>query len=228
VEEPSPLEDYIRTAEVDLHGHFDAQQGGGHPSKQLVLLRGGIGALAKLATTDEEARQSRSEVGAYVLAHLLGWDDLVPVTVFREVPTPSGVAPASVQILWPAFRTAQELGIIESSIPEAEATRCAIFDGLLLNSDRNAGNWGLVAMTRLALIDNGRTVLSDFPGVSGFANARRGQQLGDADEAPLEMLGRVDPDRLNEAVGEAATSIIVQRAQQMLESGTVLVDPSVT
>jgi hypothetical protein len=224
MDDASPLEEYLRTAEIDLYGTFTATAGGGHPSKELVLVRGGIGALAKLATSEDEARQSRSEVGAYVLAHLLGWDDLVPVTVQRDVPTAEGIVPASVQILWPAFRTAQELGINETSVAEQDATRCAIFDGLLLNSDRNSGNWGLVATTRLALIDNGRTLCSAFPGVSGFAQQRRGQNLDEDHAHRLEAFTGGSHDRLVEAVGEHDTMQIVQRAQRMIDDARIVVD----
>jgi hypothetical protein len=223
-DDASALEEYLRTAEIDLYGTFAATAGGGHPSKEFVLVRGGIGALAKLATTDDEARQCKSEVGAYVLAHVLGWDDLVPVTVFREVPTSEGLVSASVQILWPAFKTAQELGITETAIGEIDAMRSAVFDGLLLNSDRNLGNWGQVAHTHLALIDNGRTLISGYPGVSGFAHHRRGQRLTDDHAQRLDSFIGGAHDRLVESVGDHDAMQIVQRARRMIDDAVIVVD----
>ncbi len=224
MEEASSLEVYLRDADIDLFGHFDALAGGGHPSKQLVVIRGGVGALAKLARSEPETRQCRSEVGAYVLAHALGWDDLVPVTVYREVPSPDGMVEASVQVLWPAFATAQEQGISETSVGEAAASRAAILDALLLNSDRNAGNWGLVAGTKLALIDHGHTALSDLPGWSGFAAQRRGQEISDEQEERLEAFVSQGFGRLAEAVAEEYARSLVDRAARMLQSGAIEVD----
>src|SRR4051794_26352783 len=118
MEESSDLEEYLRDAAIDFVGVFETAHGGGHPDKELVLFRGGIGALAKLVHDSQTEAMARSEVAAYVLAHELGWDDLVPVTVYRDVPTPEGAADASVQILWPAFRAAVELGISEQQVAE--------------------------------------------------------------------------------------------------------------
>lgn len=224
MEEASLLETYLRDADIDLFGHFDATAGGGHPSKQLVVVRGGIGALAKLARSDAEMRQCKSEVGAFVLARALGWDDLVPLTVFREVPTGDGVAEASVQILWPAFATAQELGISESAVGEATASRAAILDALLLNSDRNSGNWGMVAGVKVGLIDHGHTALSDLPGTSGFAALRRGQPLTDEELERLEALVDAAGGRLSEVADAEHVDAIVDRAEGMVQGGAITVD----
>src|SRR3954451_22410300 len=113
MEDAAALESHLREAPIDLYGHFPG--GGGHADKQLVVVRGGVGALAKLARNEQEARQCRSEVGVYQVARALGWADLVPVTVLREVPSPQGPVEASVQILWPAFVTAAEAGITEAN-----------------------------------------------------------------------------------------------------------------
>jgi hypothetical protein len=156
-DDASALEEYLRTAEIDHYGTFAATAGGGHPSKEFVLVRGGIGALAKLATTDDEARQCKSEVGAYVLAHLLGWDDLVP-------------------------------------------------------------------QTHLALIDNGRTLISGYPGVSGFAHHCRGQLLTDDHAQRLESFIGGAHDRLVESVGDHEAMQIVQRARRMIDDAVIVVD----
>jgi hypothetical protein len=224
MEDASSLEAYLREAPIDLYGHFEVTGGGGHPGKQLVVVRGGIGALAKLAHNEAEQRQCQSEVGAFVLADALGWGDLVPVTVFRSVPTPEGIIDASVQILWPAFMTAAELGLNETMIEDRDALRAAVFDALLLNSDRHAGNWELVARTKLALIDHGHTALSGLPGWSGFAQARRGEEITGELGERLENLVDDGVERLAEIVGETEATAVVERATTMLAGGAVAVD----
>lgn len=123
-DDASALEEYLRTAEIDLYGTFAATAGGGHPSKEFVLVRGGIGALAKLATTDDEARQCKSEVGAYVLAHLLGWDDLVPATVLREVPTSEGWCLRASKSCGP--RSRPHRNSVSPKQPSARSTPCGV------------------------------------------------------------------------------------------------------
>lgn len=221
MEDASSLEDHLREAPIDLYGHFEATAGGGHPDKQLVVVRGGIGALAKLVRNEQEMRQSRAEVGAYLVAQALGWDDLIPTTVWREVPTPQGIVEASVQVLWPAFATAAELGLNEASIDERDALRAAVLDSLLLNSDRNSGNWGMVARAKLALIDHGHTALSGLAGVSGFAAARRGQAITAEINDQLEALVDHGVDRLTEAADHDAALAVVDRARTMVEDGVV-------
>src|SRR5437867_2304595 len=118
VDDGAALEAHLREAPVDLYGTFAATAGGGHPDKQLVVVRGGIGALAKLARNETEVRQCRAEVGASLLARAMGAADLVPMTVYREVPSTAGLVDASVQVLWPAFATAMELGLNEHAVAE--------------------------------------------------------------------------------------------------------------
>jgi|1186.fasta_scaffold23554_2 hypothetical protein len=175
MEDAAALESHLREAPIDLYGHFPG--GGGHADKQLVVVRGGIGALAKLARNEQEARQCRFEVGVYQVAKALEWGDLVPATVLREVPTATGVVEAGVQILWPAFATAAEAGVTEASVDERDSLRAAIIDALVQNSDRHTGNWGVVAGAKLGLIDHGHTALSRLPGVSGFALMHRDAEI---------------------------------------------------
>ncbi len=225
MEEPTSLEDYLRTAEIDLFGDFEAAEGGGHPSKELVVLRGGIGALAKLALSEPERRQCRSEAGAYVVAHALGWDDLIPVTVLRAVPTREGQVDASVQILWPAFATAAELGLDEATVPGDDALRTALIDGLLLNSDRHSGNWGLVAGARLGLIDHGHTAISGLGGISGFYEQWRGHPLDDEHRGRLESFVEHGVGRLQELLDdEGVVQSIAERASSMLAADALVAD----
>src|SRR5436309_2912045 len=113
--------------------------GGGHPSSFLVVLEGGVGALAKLETVGGDAPQMiRRERAAWVLARLLGWQEMVAATVLRDVPVPAGGhGHASVQVLWPT----NDVGVAEDAFPEEDQWRAAIFDALIRATDRHAGNW---------------------------------------------------------------------------------------
>jgi hypothetical protein len=224
MEDPSSLETHLRDAHVDYFGVFEARAGGGHPDKELVVMRGGVGALAKLARTETEMRQCRAEVMAYQLARALAWDDLVPVTVLREVPSSEGDVQASVQVLWPAYATAEELGLDESALLEPDVWRIAVLDALLLNGDRNRGNWGMVARTKLGLIDHGNSAISGMPGVSPFAQARRDHVLPHEVQERLEALVDRGEHQFDDYGGPDEGTALVHRAAVMLERGTLAVE----
>ena len=214
------LEEYLAAAAIDLHANFEG--GGGHANKQLVLVRGGFGAVAKLATDDQTRRQARSEVAAYAVARALGWDDLVPVTVYRTVPSPSGDVEASVQILWPSFKTAAELGIDHTSVAETDSWRVAILDVLLMNSDRNASNWGQVAQTRIALIDHGHALIGGQPGLgSDFATSRLGHEIPAPMKEALERLTSSGGGQLRDIAEEGDHDRILALAGENLSTGNL-------
>jgi hypothetical protein len=223
MEDPSSLEEYLAAAPVDLHAHFPG--GGGHANKQLVLIRGGIGALAKLATDDQSRKQANAEVAGYLLARLLGWDDLVPVTVFRTVPSPSGDVDASVQVLWPAFRTAAELGIGPDAIPDEDGWRVAILDVLLMNSDRNPSNWGRVSESRTALIDHGHSLIGGQPGLSSeFATNRMNHDIPPAVREALDQVTAASAGHLRDIAEAAHVDQIVGRAASLVSGGVLTPD----
>src|SRR5436853_439346 len=144
------LEDYLRTARAVHVAPLGG--GGGHAHKQLVVLEGGLGAVAKLISTpdpagqDQAARQVPREVAAWRLARALGWYDLVPVTtlgVVRSLFNDQFVA-ASLQVAWPLFQVAAELQKSVGDCEHDDVWRVAIFDALAGNTDRNPTNWGFV------------------------------------------------------------------------------------
>jgi len=224
VDDGAALEAYLRDAPIDLYGTFAATAGGGHPDKELVVVRGGVGALAKLARNETEERQCRAEVGACLVARAVGASDLVPVTVYREVPSAAGLVEASVQVLWPAFATAAELGLTEQNVPERDGMRIAVLDVLLRNGDRNSGNWGMIAGAKVGLIDHGNTALSGMPGLSPFAAAWADRDLEPELADSLERLSHDGVEGLADVVGEEASDGVVQRARTMVERGAVVVD----
>lgn len=218
------LEDHLREAPIDVTATFEG--GGGHPGKQLVVVRGGIGALAKLAHQPNEKTMIRAEGAAYLLARELGWDDLVPVTVVREVRALSGESvEASVQILWPRFEVAAVANTDPLSLPDDDIWRIALFDALIRNGDRHGGNWGMVAGARPGLIDHGHSLFPPLAGVnSPFLAARRNEQI------PDELLVRIDTvaerggGRVQELVDDEPLQQLVERARRFVEDGCLRVD----
>ncbi len=92
----------------------------------------------------------RREVGASDVARILGFSDLVPPTSFRE----HGGKQGSLQQFVPNSPEAQTLPDHLMYDGDEDASRAAVFDYLLGNSDRHDGNW-LVNNGKLVLIDNG-------------------------------------------------------------------------
>lgn len=91
---------------------------------------------------------SESEVAAYEVAKALGWDDLVPETVFKV----GSIGKGSVQKwvpgeLWKSYRQ-------QNLISEYQRQRMATFDILIGNWDRHGSNF-LVSNNALIAIDSG-------------------------------------------------------------------------
>jgi hypothetical protein len=77
----------------------------------------------------------------------------------------------------------------------------------------------LLAQTKLALIDHGHTAISDLPGVSGFAQGRRGQEINaELSEQPKRSPGG-SPDQLDMIAHDHAVAI-VDRARGASRSAT--------
>src|SRR5690349_1512667 len=96
------LERYLATCEI-TQGYGHSMGGGGHAGTFVIVLAGGVGALAKPGTTEDTRRMMNREAAAWRLARAFGWTDLVSVTTVRDVPVPGGgSARASIQVLWPA------------------------------------------------------------------------------------------------------------------------------
>jgi hypothetical protein len=223
------LEDYLRTARI-LHA-APLSGGGGHQHKQLIVLDGGLGVVAKLAEGPDEAtrqdatRRVPAEVAAWILAHGLDWADLVPTTtlrVVRSIFTGDYVA-ASAQLTWPRFEVAAERSAGVNDCTEDDRWRIAIFDALAGNTDRNATNWGFIKdLPRAKLIDHGHAFAAANPTNSEFSIECRGQAL------PAEHLDRVRafllraPDSLlRDMLDEATVAAILARAQTFADTGTL-------
>jgi hypothetical protein len=218
------LEDFVRTARVIQSGPMPG--GGGHRDKQVVVLTGGVGAVATLAEAPDPVTyvRVRAEQAAWVLAQELGWEDLVPVTSQRVVESifSHRDAVASVQVVWPIFQTAAELQVTAQQCPDSEIWRVAIFDALAKNSDRHAGNWGFVGdlRERPRLIDHGHAFDASQAIQSEFVNLKRGQTLQEEEMYALSrLLERRRTTRLAGLLEPTTLDQIMSLAQAFVDSG---------
>lgn len=204
--------------------------GGGHQHKQLHVLEGGLGAVAKLAEGPDPAvhataaQQVTGEVAAWLLACELNWDDLVPITTLGVAEsrfTGRHVA-ASLQVVWPRFKIAAELARQPAGCELADQWRVAIFDALAGNTDRNNTNWGFIEdLPRPKLIDNGNA-FGAATTTSEFATNLRGQQIPEGPRRQLEAFLRgSERSRLRELLPDPTTVAIFGRAESLFQNGTL-------
>jgi hypothetical protein len=222
------LEDYLRTAKTLNIAPLSG--GGGHQRKQLLVLDGGLGVVAKLAEGPDAAirsiaaKQVRGEVAAWFLAQELGWDDLVPVTTLGVVESRfSGEhVAASLQVAWPRFKLAGELELQPTSCDEIDRWRVAIFDALAGNTDRNATNWGFIQdLPRAKLIDHGNGFGPDAT-TSEFATGLAGQAIPDQYIQHLEaFIASEKGSRLSTVLPEEVLSALFSKAQLFVQNRTL-------
>jgi hypothetical protein len=217
------LEDFIRTARV--RHTVPLPGGGGHQHKQLLILDGGLGVVAKLAEPDPAASQRvRAEVAAWQLTLELGWEDLVPATALRAVRSSfsNNDVAASVQIAWPFFSVVAETAPPKtvSDCPEDTVWRIAIFDTLCANTDRNDTNWGFVRqLDQPKLIDHGHAFEPGQATTSAFATAKRGQPIpGDLLNRVKRLLERDREAPLREMLLAPNADALFQRATSLVTS----------
>jgi hypothetical protein len=223
--ERAHLYDYIRTAAIVQQGPL--QKGGGHQDKQIAVLDGGVGVVMKLAPTGDGTKQTqvRAECAAPILADMLGWSDLVPVTAMRVVTSLASheQVAGSVQVALPLFKPAAELTRQASSCPDEEIWRVAVFDALAINTDRNATNWGFVEgiEDRPKLIDHGHAFGGPASGAFDFIELCRGRVVPDRlrDRLRERLVGPGLPSELVELLPAGIVQLIEERARTFVETG---------
>jgi hypothetical protein len=216
------LEGYLGSAKILGTSTFTLQ--GAHPSFR-VILEGGVTTLVKPANTapsDGEA-MVRYEVAGWLVARELGWTDLVSTTVLRHTDElPGGETTASFQVIWSEFDPDADI----SRFPDEELWKAAIFDTLVLHSDRSH-NWGAVP-TRgrdgLRLVDHGYAFRA-WPGrpfSSRFEEEKRGEEIPDERRDELEaFLQEAERGDLADHLEDDVLEQLMERGRHMVKSGVL-------
>jgi len=155
------FEEFLRTAEIERMG--DVPVGVTKP-KRAFFVPGGIAASAVVKHLPMGHRSGfweayKSEVAAYELDRLLELD-MVPPTVERRV----GSDRASVQLWVEKSKVLKEVDQAQSPRPvewAKQVCRQRVFDNLVANIDRNAGNMLVDGEWNLILIDHSRALGTD-------------------------------------------------------------------
>ncbi len=155
------IQQYLRTAPIEREDRIPV--GVTHPERAFFV-RGGLVASAAVKHLPSGVRDGfwesyKSEIAAYELDRLLGLD-MVPVTVERRV----GADFASVQRWVEGCRQLKDVD--QSACPRPlewarQVCRQRVFDNLIANIDRNAGNLLIDAEWNLILIDHSRAFATD-------------------------------------------------------------------
>src|SRR5438552_6912232 len=123
----------------------------------IASLEGGVSIIAKSGGPHPNIKP---EAAAWHMARLLGWEDMVAVTIlaaFRPSPRHE-MRDSSLQVAWHPH----EVGADLDSLPLDDVWRGAVFDAVVMHRDRHPGNWLACPPVssgepRLKLIDHGHT-----------------------------------------------------------------------
>jgi hypothetical protein len=106
---------------------------------EVVTLHGGVEAFWKRGDVDPPGLAGvRREVAAYELASILGWHDLLQVTVLRREMTEAGtrVEVAAIELLAEGVDD-----LAPTAFPRTQVERAGVFDAVIANIDRMGHNW---------------------------------------------------------------------------------------
>jgi len=155
------IEDFLRTAPIERTTELPV---GVTKSSRIFFAPGGLAASATVKHLPMGRRAGfweahQSEIAAYQLDRLLGLD-MVPPTVERSV----GSGLASVQLWVDGCKVIKDVD--QSACPKPiewakQVCRQRVFDNLIANIDRNAGNILVDGEWNIVLIDHSRAFASD-------------------------------------------------------------------
>jgi hypothetical protein len=158
------FEEYLKAAPVD---RVDKVPVGVTKPERAFFTPGGLAASAAVKHLPMGRRQGfweayKSEIAAYALDRVLGLD-MVPVTVERRV----GSDLASVQLWVEGTRVLKDVDQKTCPRPTEwakQVCRARVFDNLIANIDRNAGNMLVDGEWNMVLIDHSRAfATNDLP-----------------------------------------------------------------
>lgn len=155
------FEEYLKTAPIAKLG--DVPVGVTHP-KRAYFAQGGLAASAAVKHLPSGIKDGfwesyKSEIAAYKVDRLLGLD-MVPPTVERRV----GADKASLQLWVENCKLLKQVDQSQAPHPTAwarQVLRQRVFDDLIANIDRNAGNLLIDDQWNLILIDHSRAFATD-------------------------------------------------------------------
>jgi hypothetical protein len=200
---------------------------GAHPPCRVDYEDDDVVGLAKfpsLAREDDGHLMIVRERAAWVVAKALGWVDLVPPTVLRDLDGPAGRERASVQA---HLEDADDVPPVDE-LDAGDIHRAAIFDVVIHAGDRLA-NWMGVRSedgppTRLRLVDHGHAFEMPGWGVirSEFVRRREGTRIAKADLAALSGLTREDVrSELQALLTSEPVRRMMARVERLLQRSTV-------
>jgi hypothetical protein len=218
------VEAFLKSAEVVSRTEL---RGSANLPEKLLLRGGGVEAHALFRTVDKKKASARVgketirdfhdsfvyECAAYELSRLLSIDS-VPPCVLRSIDGVEG----SIQLWIEEAATAYQVGQdssrppLEESLPEAFQTMY-LFDALIDNFDRHAGNILVDSRDRLWLVDHTRSFRL-------YTNARGLDRIVSADPDLLRRLEELDRDALTRClspfVGTRHIDALLRRRAQIL------------
>jgi len=152
---PAGGEETLRTATVKSESNL----GGGASVVKLITLEGGGKAVFKPASGESKTatrkditpgKTTEREAAAWEVAKIVGMSDMVAPAVIRNVGGERGIVSG-----WQDGKIAKVVGKDKAFDGEEGRARAALFDYVIGNSDRHAGNWLVRPNGNLALIDHG-------------------------------------------------------------------------
>lgn len=217
------LEDLLRSASVKGPGP-PYQEGVTGLTASLELEGSAPPVFAKFESEEHGDVYLRRERAAWVIARKLGWTDLVPCTVLRDLELPDGsgeTAMASVQV----FSDGEP--DVAASWPDHDQRRAAVFDYLIENSDRWEHNWVTWrdedGTPRLRLIDHsfsfGEPPNRQGP-ISTFYTRCRNELVPDEVLRDVERLrGALDDPELESLLGSEHVAELRERIERLFTRG---------